>query len=246
MPRSAAAPGMRRAPLLLLLPCFSATEPPLPFLGRCQRALDALGRYLPGLLSLQLLGAQCAFLTGDLSAAQRKVNDVLFRSPKLPEAHFLLAKVALQQGQPSAAIRGLEHAMGQDLSIKDTPQFLTLTARALLALGKVRLGALRPDAGENKPRQPQPHWLTMGTAVMASPSPCLAQVKDAVTVAEQAGRARGIRPPKPGAPPVPEAALIPLVDRCSAYITLAEAYDAGGKQGEAGIVLEEAAKEFVG
>lgn len=182
----------------------TTTEPSAVFMPKCLKALEILSRHMGGHRGVQLVTAHCAFLNRDLAVAQRKVQDLLVRDPRSPPGHFLMARLCLAQGKPEAAIQGLEQALSQDLGMRDTPQFLTLTAQALLALGKVR---------------------------------------DAVTVAEQALRCRGVRPSGQGKV-TPAATDLSLHDRCAAYLTAVEAYNLAGKKSDAAMRLDEAKKEF--
>ena len=98
----------------------------LPFLmGACDRSQLSEGEYLQA-------GRQ-AFLKGDFKTSAIHLKNLLQIDPKNAEARFLLGKIYLNSGNPSAALLALERA--RDLGFSKTALLVPM-ARAYLLSGR--------------------------------------------------------------------------------------------------------------
>jgi hypothetical protein len=70
-----------------------------------RRVLELLTRHCPGLLEAQVQLARCAYLAGNMDAAQRKAADCLRLNQGCSDAHLLTAHIFLLQNRPGVRLR---------------------------------------------------------------------------------------------------------------------------------------------
>jgi tetratricopeptide repeat protein 21B len=86
---------------------------------------------------VQALAARALLLDGQVAAAQAKAADLLQRAPQDAGVHLLACSIALAQGQHQQALAALELGVAADFSVRDTPGYQVLQARALLGAGRL-------------------------------------------------------------------------------------------------------------
>lgn len=223
--------------LLALTPhgdaCDLRSEP----VRRALFLLEQLTSCVPACLPAWLLAAAIRSFCGDWDGAVRCVTRVLSIDPGYTDGHMLLAHVGLSKGDPRMAQGALEHALSHNFGVQEAPAYQRMRAKALQLSGKIdeAIAAL-----ESALRLPGVRVATAGTTASGGAGGGGGRAGRGSTLASMVGGAGGDRGGGK------ETRSVPLFERASIFVQLAECYGLAKRQDDASNLLRDAMMEFTG
>jgi tetratricopeptide repeat protein 21B len=112
---------------------MDAGELPCRHLTRGTKLLEKVAAQAPGLLSAQMALAGAKFVSNDLDDTVRILDRCLETKPSFADAHLLLARVHLLQGDTLAAQSSLDQALAHDFTVRNSLKYMLPKAQVLLA-----------------------------------------------------------------------------------------------------------------
>lgn len=108
-----------------------------PVMQKCMDLLEPLARQAPGLLEGVYMLAKSKYLSGAIDAAKSRVQYCLTQDNTYADAHILMARINLSQGNGSAAKQCLEVGLSYNFEVRESPIFHLIQAQIEQADGKL-------------------------------------------------------------------------------------------------------------
>lgn len=200
----------------------SKGDPPNVVLAQCRRLLSELVEIVPAMLGAQLMLAKTLFISGEFEDAERALQICLKLDAQCAPAHIIQAQICLQRENYQQCSQSLEQARSLDFEIRNTPIYHLMKTKLLEASGQIEdalkvLQAAMELPGVRKPKAAS----TVGGAG--------AQAMLSLNVSNPSASLKGV---------------VPLQDRISIFLELAEVLVKLGQVPEATRVMADARAEF--
>lgn len=108
---------------------------PSAILVKSARVLEYLTRIAPGFTEALYLLAKVKFLSGAIDAAKSTAQYCLTQDNTYADAHLLMSRINLAQGNPAAARQSLEVGLSYNFDVKSSPLYYLIHAKIFAAQG---------------------------------------------------------------------------------------------------------------
>ena len=197
-------------------------DPPNAVLNTCIKLLTDLTEIVPGMLGAQLMLSKTNFIAGNFEASERALVTALRLDAHCAPAHIIQAQICLYRENFQQCSQSLEQARSLDFEIRNTPIYHLMKTKLLEASGQIE------DA------------LKVLQAAMELPGVRKSSSRPSATAASNAGTTSSIAAALSGG----RGGVVPLQDRISIFLELAEVQVKLGNLPEATKTMSEARNEF--